>query len=158
MRLFVTPLRIITLLIVFAVFAPATGMANPLSTKEAREFSAALKAVEQRSKKRLDIHARRLHDPLARKIVSWYVLFQGGFGTDFEPINRFIIENPEWPRRERLIRRAEEAITGSPDFIIKWFGDRYPISTLGKTKLGKALLDAGQPVQGKAILRDVANT
>jgi soluble lytic murein transglycosylase len=154
-RLFVTPLRIISLLIVFAVFFPTPGLANTLSAKEAREFSAALKAVEQRSKKRLDIHARRLHDPLARKIVSWYVLFQGGFGTDFEPINRFINENPNWPRRERLIRRAEEAITGSPDFIIKWFGDRYPISTLGKTKLGQALLDAGQPLQGKAILRDV---
>lgn len=155
MRLFLTSLRMISLLVVFAVVTPSPTHANTLSAKESREFSAALKAVEQRSKKRLDIHARRLRDPLARKIVSWYVLFQGGFGTDFEPINRFINENPDWPRRERLIRRAEEAIIGTPDQIIKWFGDRHPATTIGKTKLGKALIDAGQMLQGKAVLRDV---
>lgn len=155
MHLLMKPVRVILLLIAIAITMPVSAHADTLSPKEAREFSAALKAVEQRSKKRLDIHARRLHDPLARKIVSWYVLFQGGFGTDFEPINRFISQNPDWPRRERLIRRAEEAITGSPDEIIRWFGERRPATTIGKTKLGKALIDAGQTLQGRAILRDV---
>lgn len=155
MRLFVRPLWIIALFVVLAVITPLTAKADGLSAAESREFSAALKAVEQRSKKRLDHHARRLHDPLARKIVSWYVLFQGGFGTQFDPINRFITENPDWPRRNRLIARAEEAITGTPDFIISWFGTRPPVTTIGKTKLGKALIDAGQTLQGVAILRDV---
>lgn len=157
MRLFVTIFRIITLLVVLLAVSPviSAAYADGLSTSEAREFSAALKAVEQRSKKRLDHHARRLRDPLARKIVSWYVLFQGGFGTEFEPINRFIVENPDWPRRSRLIARAEEAITGTPDNIIRWFGDRLPVTTLGKTKLGKALIETGQSLQGIAILRDI---
>lgn len=156
-HLFVTPFRIIALLVVLVAVMPniTPAHADGLSAAEAREFSAALKAVEQGSKKRLDHHAQRLRDPLARKIVSWYVLFQGGFGTKFDPINRFIIENPDWPRRNRLIARAEEAITGSPDTIIRWFGDRLPVTTIGKTKLGKALIDAGQKLQGVAILRDV---
>lgn len=149
------PARVIILLIAVVVAMPTSANADALSAKEAREFSAALKAVEQRSQERLNIHARRLHDPLARKIVSWYVLFQGGFGTDFEPINRFIYENPDWPRRERLMRRAEQAITGTPDEIIRWFGERKPETTIGKTKLGIALIDAGQSLQGRAILRDV---
>lgn len=155
MRLFLSSFQMIALVAMIAVSIPTSLLADNLSAKESREFSAALKAVEQRSQKRLNIHARRLHDPLARKIVSWYVLFQGGFGTDFEPIHRFIMENPDWPRRERLIRRAEEAITGSPDQIIKWFGDRHPATTIGKTKLGKALLETGQTIQGRAILRDI---
>ena len=135
-HLFVTPFRIIALLVVLVAVMPniTPAHADGLSAAEAREFSAALKAVEQGSKKRLDHHARRLRDPLARKIVYWYVLFQGGFGTKFDPINRFIIENPDWPRRNRLIARAEEAITGSPDTIIRWFGDRLPVTTIGKTK------------------------
>lgn len=134
---------------------PAHAHAETLTAAEAQEFSAALKEVEQGSKQQLDYFARRLHNPLARKIVSWYVLFQGGFGTDFEAIDAFIRQNPDWPRSTRLLARAEEAldIKADANFIIKWFGDREPITTLGKDKLADAYIRTGKIEKGVALVK-----
>ncbi len=131
--------------------------ADMLSAAEAREFSAALKQVEKSNKKRLDFHARRLHNPLARKIVSWYVLFQGGFGTDFDAIDAFINQNPDWPRSRRLLARAEEAMDANADpaLIIGWFGDREPASTIGREKLADALIRSGDVKRGVAMIKDI---
>jgi soluble lytic murein transglycosylase len=130
---------------------------DTLSAAEAREFSAALKEVEHGNKNRLDFHARRLHDPLARKIVSWYVLFQGGFGTDFEAIDAFISRNPDWPRGTRLLARAEEAMDANADpaFVIGWFGDRAPASTIGREKLADAIIRSGDTQKGIAMIKDI---
>ena len=135
---------------------PSRVHAETLSAAESREFSAALKEVEQGSKKQLEYHARRLHNPLARKIVSWYVLFQGGFGTDFEAIDAFIKQNPDWPRSTRLLARAEEALDAKADpaFIINWFGEREPITTLGKDKLADAYIRSGYTKKGIALIKD----
>lgn len=129
--------------------------ADTLSAAEARTFSAALKEVERGSQIRLDHYARQLRNPLARKIVSWYVLFAGGFGTDFDAIDAFIQKNPDWPRITRLLARAEESLPAdaSPDYIVKWFGDRKPITTLGAEKLGTALIKQGRRDEGIAIIR-----
>ena len=67
----------------FMTLSGNTARADALSASEARVFSNALDEVERGEKKRLEHYARQLKDPLARKIVSWYVLFQGGFGTEF---------------------------------------------------------------------------
>lgn len=141
----------------FFVAAGSVARADVLSAAEAREFSAALKEVERNNKKRLDFHARRLHDPLARKIVSWYVLFQGGFGTDFEAIDAFIKQNPDWPRSARLLARAEEALdpNADPGFTISWFGDRQPVSTSGREKLADALIRSGDTKRGIAMIKDI---
>jgi len=131
--------------------------ADILSAAEAREFSAALKEVERGSKARLDAYARRLRNPLARKIVSWYVLFQGGFGTDFDAIDAFIDRNPDWPRGQRLLARAEEAMDANADpaFIINWFGDREPASTIGREKLADAYIRSGEVEKGVAMIKDI---
>ncbi|MBO6948289.1 MAG: lytic transglycosylase domain-containing protein [Rhodospirillales bacterium] len=149
-----------SILLIGTLFFGAAGSvarADVLSAAEAREFSAALKEVERNNKKRLDFHARRLHDPLARKIVSWYVLFQGGFGTDFEAIDAFIKQNPDWPRSARLLARAEEALdpNADPGFTISWFGDRQPVSTSGREKLADALIRSGDTKRGIAMIKDI---
>jgi len=149
-----------SILLIGALFFGAAGSparADVLSAAEAREFSAALKEVERGNKDRLDFHARRLHDPLARKIVSWYVLFQGGFGTDFGAIDAFIKQNPDWPRSNRLLARAEEALDANADpaFTIAWFGDRQPVSTAGREKLADALIRSGDTKRGIAMIKDI---
>ncbi len=136
---------------------PSLARADTLSAAEAREFSAALKEVELVNKKQLDFHARNLHNPLARKIVSWYVLFQGGFGTDFEAIDAFIKQNPDWPRGTRLLARAEEALDSNADpaFIIRWFDGREPITTLGKDKLADAYIRSGNTQKGVTMIKQI---
>ncbi|WNJ98423.1 lytic transglycosylase domain-containing protein [Thalassospiraceae bacterium LMO-JJ14] len=146
-----------SLLLICILTVPGAVSADVLTAAEAREFSAALKEVERGSKARLDVHARRLHDPLARKIVSWYVLFQGGFGTDFEAIDAFINRNPDWPRGNRLLARAEEAMDANADpaYVIGWFGDRSPVSTAGREKLANAIIRSGDVKRGVAMIRDI---
>lgn len=144
-----------TALIAFFIALPAR--ADTLSAAETAEFKSALKEVERGSKKRLEYHAKRLRNPLARKIVSWYVLFQGGFGTDFDAINAFINKNPDWPRGTRLLGRAEEALDydADPAFVIKWFDGREPITTLGRVKLAGALIRSGDTKNGIPMIKDV---
>lgn len=154
---------LVSILVICVLWQGATVLqaradtADTLSAAESREFSAALRYVERNDKKRLDFHARRLKNPLARKIVSWYVLFQGGFGTDFEAIDAFINQNPHWPRSQRLLARAEEALDGNadPSFIIEWFGDRKPASTIGREKLAGALIRSGDVKRGVAMVKDI---
>ncbi len=145
----------LSLLLCAVVLAAAPSQGDTLSPQQAREFSAALKEAERGSKKRLEYHARRLTDPLARKVLSWYVLFQGGFGTDFEAIDRFTKANPDWPRQTRLLARAEEAlpIDSEAAFIIGWFDGREPATNLGREKLGDALIRTGQREAGRALIR-----
>ncbi len=139
----------------FVLLSGNAARADALSANEAQVFSNALKEVERGEKKRLEHYARQLNDPLARKIVSWYVLFQGGFGTEFEAIDEFIRRNPDWPRSTRLMSRAEEALDANAkaDFIIDWFGTRAPITELGYEKLAGALLRAGRTKDGEALVR-----
>ena len=139
----------------FGLLSGNLAHADTLPASEARVFSNALKEVERGEKKRLEHYARQLKDPLARKIVSWYVLFQGGFGTEFEAIDEFIRRNPDWPRSTRLMSRAEEALDAyaDADFIIDWFGTREPITELGFEKLAGALLRAGRTKEGVSLVR-----
>ena len=135
--------------LVVLALSGTSAQADALSAGEARTFSAALKEVQRSNKKRLNHYSRQLRDPLARKVVSWYVLFQGGFGTDFDAINAFIQQNPEWPRSQRLLGRAEEALKNNlePNFVIDWFAGREPVTTLGREKLADALIRNGIPVR-----------
>ena len=50
----------------------------------------------------------KIADPAARKLVNWY-LHRGGFGTAGE-IRAFLDANPDWPDRNLLTQRAEEAL------------------------------------------------
>ncbi len=143
--------------LVVLALSGTSAQADALSAGEARTFSAALKEVQRSNKKRLNHYARQLRDPLARKVVSWYVLFQGGFGTDFDAINAFIQQNPEWPRSQRLLGRAEEALKNNlePNFVIDWFAGREPVTTLGREKLADALIRNGKVDVGKAMIKDI---
>lgn len=148
-------------LVIAGVFYAAAIVAVPahadtLPASQAREFSAALKEAERGNRKRLEYHARRLTDPLARKVLSWYVLFQGGFGTDFEAVDKFTKLNPDWPRQTRLLARAEEALPIDADaaFIIAWFDGREPVTNLGREKLGDALIRAGKKEAGRTLISE----
>ena len=78
-------------------------------------------------------------------------------GTDFEAIDAFIKQNPDWPRSSRLLARAEEALDANADpaFTIGWFGDRQPISTAGREKLADALIRSGDTKRGIAMIKDI---
>jgi soluble lytic murein transglycosylase len=96
------------------------------------------------------------HDAAARKLVEWRFMTDKNGGATFAQIDAFLKANPDWPLRDVLFARAEQAMdpNTSPATVITWFGDRPPASAMGKVRLGEALVASGKTEAGRALIRD----
>lgn len=96
------------------------------------------------------------HDPIARQLVQWRYLLDKNSGASFGEISQFLNSYPDWPDRDTLYARAERAIDPMMDAhaVLAWFGDRHPVSAIGKVRLGEALLATGSSERGKTLIRD----
>jgi soluble lytic murein transglycosylase len=96
--------------------------------------------------------AQKLAAPhaLGARVLLWTQLLRGGQG--FEAVASFIDRNPDWPLRETLMRRAEEALPAVADDarVIAWFGDRRPLTPPGTLRLAQAQRAVGD---GEAAAR-----
>ena len=129
--------------------------ARALSDAEQVWFKNALKAIKAGQWKTTGRFAKRVKTPLARKYLAWAVLTQTNPISSFELINHFLQQNPEWPQRRQLLRRAEQLIRLdlSPTEIVTWFGDRSPVSATGRGRLAGAFLALGQQEKAVKIIR-----
>jgi len=95
------------------------------------------------------------HDPVAGKIIEWRYLLDKSSGAPFAEISEFLKNNPDWPDRDTLFARAENAIDPSmePHAIVAWFGDREPKTGIGKIRLGEALMSTGSASRGAELVR-----
>ena len=95
------------------------------------------------------------HDPAANKILQWRYLLDKNSGASFGEIVAFLKDNPDWPDRDLLYARAENAIDPlmEPHALVAWFGDRTPASAIGKIRLGEALSAIGSSVRGRDLIR-----
>ena len=66
-----------------------------------------------------------------------------------------MVQNPEWPLRQKLLRHAEELLPAnhSAGEIVSWFGTREPISATGRGRLAGALLELDQPSRAIELIR-----
>jgi soluble lytic murein transglycosylase len=95
------------------------------------------------------------HDPIARRIVIWRYLTARDGGASFDQISGFLRDYPDWPLRDVLFARAEQAMpaTMEPGAVIAWFADRTPETGIGKVRLGEALIATGRRSDGVALIR-----
>ena len=95
------------------------------------------------------------HDAVARKLIEWRRLLDKNSGATFAEIDAFVKSNPDWPLRETLLARAEAALGPelSPAGVVAWFGNRQPASSLGRIRLGEALVATGNTVAGRNMIR-----
>ena len=95
------------------------------------------------------------HDAMARRLVQWRILQDKNSGASFAEIDAFLKTIPDWPRRDTLYARAEEAIdpATAPAAVIVWFGGREPYSSLGRIRLGDADVASGKAAEGRALIR-----
>ena len=126
-----------------------------LSKTDSKLMRDALKAADKRHWKTLQYRESRLKSVLARKFLLWHRLAADGFTPGFHETDQFRIENPNWPRMHRLLRRAEQAIprSWSDNKVIEWFGSREPLSALGAARLGEAERAIGEIEKGTERLR-----
>jgi soluble lytic murein transglycosylase len=95
------------------------------------------------------------HDAAAHKLIEWRRLLDKNSGATFAEIDAFLKSNPDWPARDTLFARAEAAIGPDmgPAAIVAWFGTRPPASSLGRIKLGEAMIATGSTKEGRAFVQ-----
>lgn len=89
-----------------------------------------------------------------RQLLEWRYAREGG--ASFPEIDAVLKASSGWPGRALLYARAEQALPpemGGSD-VIAWFGTRTPSTSIGKVRLGEALIDAGQTTRGRTLVRD----
>ena len=99
-----------------AVFALAVGYSGfgnqtsalALSESEQVWFKNAIKAIKAKQWKSTGRFSKRIKSPLARKYLAWSVLGKQNSISSFSLIDGFLAENPNWPLRRVLLRRAEQ--------------------------------------------------
>ena len=145
-------------IVALAVGYIGTGIQTPalaLSDGEQVWFRNAVKAIKAKQWKTTGRFSKRIKSPLARKYLAWSVLNTISPISSFELIDEFLTQNPEWPLRRKLLRRAEELMKPSlsPTQIVSWYGARAPISATGRGRLAGALLALGQKDKAVEIIR-----
>lgn len=93
--------------------------------------------------------------PVARDIVEWQRL-RSGEGTLGE-YESFLERRPDWPGLPQLRSRGEVAVARSttPARVLRWFGDRDPVTATGAVALARALKAEGRGAQARTMLQRI---
>ena len=100
-------------------------------------------------------------NPTARRLLEWRYALDKNSGASFAEIDAVIKDTQSstsagtWPLRGTLQARGEAAITDdmAPATITAWFGPKSPNSSIGKIRLGEALVATGEKTRGGALIR-----
>lgn len=94
----------------------------------------------------------RISDPAGRKLIDWQIVQLPSLIAGYEKIIAFLNENPSWPHRFVIERRAEEAMlkqNAPPGVVRDYFANREPRTTDGLLALARAALKSGEPDQAR---------
>ncbi len=89
--------------------------------------------------------AKTIGDPAARKLAEWYLLRHPNSNANFNRFAAFVADNPNWPGRALMRRRAEARLwqeRSNAATVRSFTGDR-PTSAKGRLALARALLAEG---------------
>jgi soluble lytic murein transglycosylase len=131
------------------------GLIRVLSPADRDLYTRAFEAAERGDWVAAKALADQGHDADAHKLVEWRRLLDKNSGASFAEIDAFLKSNPDWPLRDTLFARAEAAL--GPDVssagVVAWFANRPPVTSLGRIKLGEAMLATGGSEEGRAFIR-----
>ncbi|MEK9671555.1 MAG: lytic transglycosylase domain-containing protein [Rhodospirillaceae bacterium] len=136
----------------------AAQPAGATQPQEIKTLKACFDAVEKRQWKLAASLEGRLKDPLARKLAQWARLSTPGVSAELDELLRFIHLNPQWPRLGTVNAKAEAQLSakGTDAQVLDWFRGKEPQTTLGRVRLGEALLratDVKDRKRGETLIR-----
>jgi len=135
----------------FATFATASQAQGPDLERAAL---AAVNAARGGEWTKAYSEAGQSKDPLVQKIVRWLDYTKSSPGGRFAEIASFIEQNPDWPLRKTLLRRAEEALAGeSDDTAADWLMRHPPINGAGHARAAEIMINRGNAEAGTTALR-----
>jgi soluble lytic murein transglycosylase len=132
--------------------ATAQVRGHALSGADADRIREAVEAASGGGVTRAKALRDQVQDPIGRKIVDWYI-YRSGYGTSAE-VRAFLAENPSWPDRALLARRAEESLFESeagPAEVKAFFAQSPPATAVGLAALAAALAADRDEMSAKAL-------
>ena len=93
-------------------------------------------------------------DTTARQLLQWRYALDRNSGAKFAEIDAMMKSAANWPLKGTLQARAEAAITPdmTPAQIIAWFAGQPPNSSIGRIRLGEALVATGDTAKGGPLI------
>ena len=134
--------------------AEKSKILNPKDFEKAKETIQFIKDKKWNSALK---SAKRVKDRDFRNLITWMHLKTTRNGASFSEYKKFIEQNGDYPRINRIRYLAEEKIylrNNSPTSIINWFEKYPPLGGLGKIKLAEAYLEKGQNDKVKALIKE----
>src|SRR6266700_1409209 len=135
----------------FATFTTTTQAQGPAVEPAA---IAAVKAARSGEWTKAYAEAGQSKDPVVQKAVRWLDYTRANPSGRFAEISSFIEQNPDWPLRKTLLRRAEEALVGvSDDTAANWLKRHPPVNGAGHARAAEIMIARGNAEAGTAALR-----
>ena len=101
--------------------------------------------------------ATRVKDREFKNLITWMHLKTTRNGASFNEYKKFIEQNGDYPRINRIRYLAEEKIylrNNSPSSVISWFEKYPPLGGLGKIKLAEAYLEKNQTDKVRELVKE----
>ncbi|MEC9368604.1 MAG: lytic transglycosylase domain-containing protein [Pseudomonadota bacterium] len=99
---------------------------------------------------------KTISDRSARKVAQWYYYRSKGSDAAPEDIEKFRIDNPDWPNGDKLRANAELSLLkgkGEAKKVIDFFAASPPATGAGMAALGTALLAQGDKARATMLIR-----
>ncbi len=128
-----------------------------LSKKDFKIAKNTFEAIEKNSWQTALKLSKKSNDEVLYKLVNYLYLKKTSNNATFYDYVRFIENNPQFPRINRLRYLAEHKInlkTNPPSNVLKWFGEEEPLSDFGKIKLGEILLLEGKIEESSRLIKE----
>ena len=112
--------------------------------------------IKQKKWKSAIKSTNRIKDKEFKNLVNWLYLKEKRNAASFGEYTKFIEENKDYPRINRLKYLAEHKInlsSTSASTIIGWFDTETPLSGFGEIKLGEAYLLKGKIDEGSELIK-----
>jgi len=143
-----------SLFIVLGIFASLTTIAQAEETADPGALAAIIAARMGDWPQAYAKAGQATDGGLALKIARWLDYSRPTSGGRFAELAAFIDQNPDWPLHKKLLRRAEEALTGENDDVAAdWLKRHPPIGGVGKARAAQILLNRGNTEAGTAAIR-----
>ena len=124
---------------------------NRLQTPQAKEITiSALQDIEKGNWEEARVKIAQSRDPLASKIYLWLQLInvnEAEWTNElFIKLSRFIQNNPEWPKIEKMKLRAEGVMPEdlSSTEVLEWYSDFSPKTSYGMGRYIDAMIIEGK--------------
>tara|TARA_B100000963_G_scaffold282116_1_gene250681 strand:- start:52 stop:2301 length:2250 start_codon:yes stop_codon:yes gene_type:complete len=143
-----------------AIYKTTTKTAEKSKILKQKDFEKAKETIQFIKDKKWNSALKssaRVKDKEFRNLITWMHLKTTRNGASFNEYKKFIEQNGDYPRINRIRYLAEEKIylkNNSPTSIINWFEKYPPLGGLGKIKLAEAYLEKGQNDKVKKLIKE----